>query len=383
MKKSSFPLTFCSDSTPSPYPSNSNTTLNTTMVVPVREKMDHYKVLGVGRSATPDDIKSAFRSLARELHPDKNKEAGAEDRFKTLSISYEILGSPRKKRSYDLLLGEWGKGPQFNGARRRTPTTGHTDEYVPPNCGRSDASFNRSLSHDTHAEMQQARSLRAEKLKRARDLKAYTPEAGMKKPVGVGAGTGVGVPPAVPKAPVRPKKREETKSRERSGAPSPQHPASPNVKKEKRGDKGVSVGIGVGGHKAAGNVPKASQTVGYQTQAAPQSLSSLNSELQAGKVKKEKKEAKKVPKVAEKKNVNTARRRAATRAARNISNSPSRARSNTPSRSPSRPVGGGGGGAGAGAGVTTSGPLRPVPSLWRSFSGLSLPPTYPTLPANR
>eukprot|EP01061_Rhynchopus_euleeides_P016206 TRINITY_DN27425_c0_g1_i1.p1 TRINITY_DN27425_c0_g1~~TRINITY_DN27425_c0_g1_i1.p1 ORF type:complete len:231 (+),score=48.98 TRINITY_DN27425_c0_g1_i1:78-695(+) len=163
--------------------------------------MDHYKVLGVARSATPDDIKAAYRSLARELHPDKNKEEGAEDRFKTLAIAYEILGSPRKKRNYDLLLGEWGKGPTFNGNRRNgAAPAGPPEGYTPPTeCVPSDASFNRSLSHDAYTELQQARAVRAEKLKRARDLKSYAvPDPVLKKPVKAVAKKDVKRRPPVP-----------------------------------------------------------------------------------------------------------------------------------------------------------------------------------------
>lgn len=64
--------------------------------------MDPYEVLGVGRNATDEDIRRAFRKLAKELHPDLNpQDAAAADRFKKVSAAYEILGDPPKRQLYD------------------------------------------------------------------------------------------------------------------------------------------------------------------------------------------------------------------------------------------------------------------------------------------
>ena len=52
---------------------------------------DYYKILGVGRNATDDELKKAYRKLALKYHPDKNKDPGAEDRFKEIAEAYEIL----------------------------------------------------------------------------------------------------------------------------------------------------------------------------------------------------------------------------------------------------------------------------------------------------
>lgn len=63
--------------------------------------VDHYEVLGVTRDASADDIRKAYRRLARELHPDVNQEEGAEDRFKLVTHAYEVLSDPDTRERYD------------------------------------------------------------------------------------------------------------------------------------------------------------------------------------------------------------------------------------------------------------------------------------------
>ncbi|BFZ10821.1 hypothetical protein BsWGS_13860 [Bradybaena similaris] len=63
---------------------------------------DHYKILGVKRSASQKEIKKAFRKLALKYHPDKNKEKGAQDKFLKISKAYEILSDPKKREVYDM-----------------------------------------------------------------------------------------------------------------------------------------------------------------------------------------------------------------------------------------------------------------------------------------
>src|SRR5215217_2777686 len=62
---------------------------------------DYYKTLGVDRKASADEIKKAYRKLARQYHPDTNKSAGAEDRFKAVSEAYDVLSDPEKRKKYD------------------------------------------------------------------------------------------------------------------------------------------------------------------------------------------------------------------------------------------------------------------------------------------
>jgi curved DNA-binding protein len=71
---------------------------------------DYYESLGVSRDASPEEIRRAYRALARKNHPDVNKEPGAEDRFKEISEAYEVLRDPDKRERYDRLGANWRAG---------------------------------------------------------------------------------------------------------------------------------------------------------------------------------------------------------------------------------------------------------------------------------
>jgi len=85
---------------------------------------DFYKILGVNRTATADELRKAYRKLALKYHPDKNKSPSAEEKFKDINMAYEVLSDEKKRRIYDQVGedgmngqgggGGAGPGPQFN-----------------------------------------------------------------------------------------------------------------------------------------------------------------------------------------------------------------------------------------------------------------------------
>jgi curved DNA-binding protein len=76
---------------------------------------DYYDTLGVGRDASEEEIRRAYRKLARENHPDVNKDPGAEDRFKEIAEAYEVLRDPEKREKYDRLGENWKAGDRMGG----------------------------------------------------------------------------------------------------------------------------------------------------------------------------------------------------------------------------------------------------------------------------
>lgn len=77
------------------------------------EFKDYYKILGVARDASAEDIKRAYRKLAREFHPDINKTAGAEARFKEIGEAHDVLKDPEKRAAYDEVGAGFKAGQEF------------------------------------------------------------------------------------------------------------------------------------------------------------------------------------------------------------------------------------------------------------------------------
>jgi curved DNA-binding protein len=77
------------------------------------EFKDYYKTLGLKRDATADDIKRAYRKLARKYHPDVSKEPDAEARFKEINEANEVLKDPEKRKAYDQFGANWKEGQDF------------------------------------------------------------------------------------------------------------------------------------------------------------------------------------------------------------------------------------------------------------------------------
>ena len=83
------------------------------------EFIDYYKVLGLEKNASADDIKKAYRKLARKLHPDLNpNDAGAHKKFQEINEANEVLSDPEKRKKYDQYGKDWQHADAFEQQRR-------------------------------------------------------------------------------------------------------------------------------------------------------------------------------------------------------------------------------------------------------------------------
>ena len=91
---------------------------------------DYYAILGVPRTATEKEIRTAFRKLARKHHPDVNQgDKAAEDRFKEINEANEVLGDPEKRKKYDELGPRWQEYEQWERAGRPGPIPSRRNEH--------------------------------------------------------------------------------------------------------------------------------------------------------------------------------------------------------------------------------------------------------------
>ena len=119
---------------------------------------DFYRILGVSKTATDAEIKKAYRKLALQYHPDKNKATGAEEKFKDISLAYDVLSKPEKRKIFDRYGEEGlkegaGSGDGYSSARAndlfraffRTDTS--QDQFNGP--------FNASFGHHPFSQFMQ------------------------------------------------------------------------------------------------------------------------------------------------------------------------------------------------------------------------------------
>eukprot|EP00755_Sulcionema_specki_P039359 Sspe_Gene.112681::Locus_95841_Transcript_1_1_Confidence_1.000_Length_1025::g.112681::m.112681 len=132
---------------------------------------DHYSTLGVPPGATAEEVRVAYRRLAREWHPDKNPGQESETRFKQLSEAYEILASPRQRKAYDekrehlLTPIIFGQSFRRSASERPVRRSSYSADPLFRNCPFTTDDMDKT----PYQEMQEARRARAEELQRRRN----------------------------------------------------------------------------------------------------------------------------------------------------------------------------------------------------------------------
>ena len=116
--------------------------------------IDYYKILGVDKNASEEDIKKAYRKLARKLHPDLNPDdKEAHKKFQQINEANEVLSDPDKRKKYDQYGKDWQHAEQFEQQRAQSEGQQHYEQqfYVETQTAISPASLNLCLAQQAAA----------------------------------------------------------------------------------------------------------------------------------------------------------------------------------------------------------------------------------------
>ena len=95
--------------------------------------IDYYKILGVNKDASQDDIKKAYKKLARQYHPDLNpNDATAKDKFQAINEANEVLSDPEKRKKYDEYGEHWKHADEFEAQKRAQQQAGASGDLAVP-----------------------------------------------------------------------------------------------------------------------------------------------------------------------------------------------------------------------------------------------------------